>query len=115
MAEHLGEFETLTLLALLRLGDNGYGAAIRREIEERTGRDVALGAIYTTFDRMERKGYVTSRMGAPSAVRGGRRKKLYRLEPAGEAALSRSYQVMQRMTEGLESHLERLQESRGDA
>ena len=115
MAEHLGEFETLILLALLRLGDDGYGVAVRREIEERTGRNVSLGALYTTFERMERKGYVVSRVGAPSAVRGGRRKKFYRLEPPGASALSRSYGALRRMSDGLEAQIEHMRGSYSDA
>src|SRR5918999_5537588 len=70
----LGEFEQITLLALLRLEPEAYGASIQREIEARTGRAVLLGAVYTTLDRLERKGLVVSWMGAPTAERGGRRK-----------------------------------------
>lgn len=107
MADHLGEFEQLVMLALLRLDENAYGVTVREELAERAGRDVAMGALYTTFDRLEKKGLISSRLGEPTAVRGGRRKKLYRLEPAGQRALSRSWQTLSRMTEGLEATLHR--------
>lgn len=105
MRNHLGEFEQLVLLALLRLGDDAYGVTIHRELAEQADRDVALGALYTTLDRLEKKGLLASRLGESTAVRGGRRKKLFSLEVAGRAALSRSYQTLRRMTEGLEAVL----------
>ena len=107
MADHLGEFEQLVMLALLRLGEDGYGVTVHKELAERAGRDVAMGALYTTFDRLEKKGFISSRLGEPTPVRGGRRKKLYRLEPEGRRALSRSWATLSRMTEGLEAALQR--------
>jgi len=101
MGDSLGEFEQLILFALLRLGDDAYGVTIRQEIEKRTGRNVSSGAIYTALERMEVRGYVTSRMGEPTPERGGRRKKYYTLEAAGSKALSRSYDALQRMAKGL--------------
>ncbi|HZS46967.1 MAG TPA: helix-turn-helix transcriptional regulator [Blastocatellia bacterium] len=101
MSESLGEFEQLILFALLRLGDNAYGVTIRQEIENRTGRNISSGAVYTALDRMEGRGYVSSIMGEPTPERGGRRKKFYRLEAAGSRALSRSYDALQRMAKGL--------------
>lgn len=108
MNDHLGDLEQLILLALLRLDDNAYGVTIRQELDERAGRDVSLGAIYTTLERLERKGLVASRIGEPTAMRGGRRKKFYRLRPAGARALDRSYSALQRMSEGLETVFRRL-------
>ena len=101
MGDSLGEFEQLILFALLRLGEDAYGVTIRQEIEKRTGRNVSSGAIYTALERMEARGYVTSRMGDPTPERGGRRKKYYTLEAAGSKALSRSYDALQRMAKGL--------------
>lgn len=101
----LGEFEQITLLALLRLEPAAYGASIRREIEERAGRAVMLGAVYTTLDRLERKGLVSSWMGDPTPERGGRRKKLYRLEPAGAEALATSLRVVRQLAAGVERRL----------
>ena len=91
MSESLGRFEELILLALLRLGPDAYGLAMRREIEERTQRDVSTGALYTSLKRLEARGMVSSRMGEPTAERGGRRKKHYKLEAAGARALRSSY------------------------
>src|SRR5215470_9518015 len=86
----LGEFEQLLLLAVVRLGDEAYGVTIRREIESRTGREVAIGALYTALDRLERKGFVRSAMSAPTAERGGRSRRHFRIKPAGAAALRQS-------------------------
>ncbi len=97
----LGEFEQVALLALIRLGSDAYGARIRQEIAERAGRDVSLGAIYTTLERLERKGFVSSARGAPTPERGGRAKRFYKIEAPGERALQRSRETMDRMWEGL--------------
>jgi PadR family transcriptional regulator PadR len=93
----LGQFEELVLLALLRLQENAYGVPIRREIAVRTGRDVSVGALYTTLDRLERKGYVSSHMGDPTPERGGRAKRYFRIEAPGERALNHSRETVARM------------------
>src|SRR5471032_1177585 len=87
----LGDFEQLVLLALFRLGPDAYGATIRREIEQRTGRDLAMSAVYVTVDRLEAKGLVKSRIGDPVPERGGRRRKHVTLSPAGRRALQGAY------------------------
>lgn len=99
---YLGEFEQIVLLALRHLGPEAYGVTIRREIEARTGRKVSHGAIYPTLDRLEAKGYVSSSIGRPTAQRGGRSKKHFKLRPAGRAALERSRAMLAAMWEGLE-------------
>jgi DNA-binding PadR family transcriptional regulator len=104
----LGEFEQMVLFAILALGDDAYGAAIRREIEERAGREVSAGAVYTVLDRLERGGLVSSRVGAPTAQRGGRRRKHYELRPDGARSLHDTRARMARMAAGLESALARL-------
>ena len=106
-APPLGDFEQLTMLAVLRLKEDAYGAAIQREIEAQTGRVVSVNAIYTTLDRLETKGLLRSWAGAPTRERGGRRKKHYALEPQGLAAISQAYRTMRRMTSGFERLLER--------
>ena len=106
----LGELEHLILLSLLRLGDDAYGVAVRRDIEEHTGRDVATGALYTVLGRLETKGMVSAQVGEPTAERGGRRKKFYRLEVAGERALAASQLALRNMAAGLEGKLEALME-----
>jgi DNA-binding PadR family transcriptional regulator len=101
----LGDFEQLLLFALLRLKDDAYGVTIRREIEERAGRFVSAGAIYTALERLEAKGLVSSREGDSTPARGGRRKKYYQLEPAGASALRNAYAEIRRMADGIEGHL----------
>jgi PadR family transcriptional regulator PadR len=102
----LGDFEQLVLLGVLRLGEQAYGAAIRQEIHARSGRDVSINAVYTTLDRLERKGMLKSWVGDPTAVRGGRRRKFYALRAAGVTALRHSYRALTAMADGLEQHLE---------
>jgi len=108
MTPHLGEFEQLLLFALLRLEDDAYGVTIRREIERRTSRSVAVGAVYTALQRLEDRGLVSSRIGEPTAERGGRRKRYYRLEPAGARALAASYENLREMSKGLAPKLAQL-------
>ena len=99
----LGEFEHLLLLAVVRLGEGAYGVTMRREIEDRTGRLVTLGAIYPTMDRLEKKGLVSSRMSEPTNERGGRSRRYFRIEPAGLEALTVSRQVFEAMWDGVET------------
>lgn len=106
MTHALGEFEQLVLLALLRLGREAYGVAIRDEIEERTGRRVTVGAVYTTLLRLENKRLVATRLGEPTPQRGGRRKKYYRPLAAGRRELSASLDALRNMTRGLTPGLE---------
>ena len=101
MGHNLGEFEQLLLFALLRLGDDASGTSVMEEIEARTDRQVSAGAIYTGFERLARKGLVSSRFGPPSPKRGGKRRKLYTLGPAGAEALERSYKAIDRMADGM--------------
>ena len=97
----LGEFEQLVLLALVRLADEGYGVSIHAEIARRTRRQVSLAAVYKTLDRLEQKGFAASRLGDATRERGGRRKKHFRIQPAGRRALQHSLASIRRMTEGL--------------
>jgi PadR family transcriptional regulator, regulatory protein PadR len=100
--EPLGEFEQLVLMAILRVGENAYGMRIHQEIENRGKRHCSYGALYTTLDRLEEKGYVSSRLGEPTAERGGRAKKYFQLKALGQAALSQSYGATKRMAKGIE-------------
>lgn len=104
----LGDFEQLVLLGVLRLesGEASYGAAIRQEIHARSGRDVSINAVYTTLDRLERKGFLESWVGDPTPQRGGRRRKFYALRPAGIAALRQAYRAFIAMADGLQRRLE---------
>jgi DNA-binding PadR family transcriptional regulator len=83
----LGRFDHLLLLAVMRLGDAAYGMTIRRELAAHTGREIAVGAIYTALARLETRGYVRSHLGDPTPERGGRAKRFYRVLPAGEKAV----------------------------
>ena len=98
---HLSEFEMLLLLALQRLGDDAYGVTARREIEDRTGKTVSVGAVYTALDRMQRRGYVSSFAGASTPKRGGRAKRHYRVEAPGQRALERTFAALSAMADGL--------------
>jgi PadR family transcriptional regulator PadR len=102
----LGEFEQAVLFALLRLGPDAYGATIRREIEERTGRELSISATYVTLERLETKGLLRSWVGEPTAERGGRRRKHFALKPAGRKALAHAYRSFKVMVEGLEDQIE---------
>ncbi len=85
---YLGQFEEYVLLAVMRLGTNAYGVTIRQAVDEATGRTNSIGAIYTTLERLEQKGFVSSRHGEPTAERGGRAKRYFKLEGAGIQALN---------------------------
>jgi PadR family transcriptional regulator, regulatory protein PadR len=99
---NLGEFEQIVLLAILRLGDDAYGVSIREEIGLRTGRSTTPGALYTTLDRLEHKGLVSSRLGEPTPERGGRAKRYYAVSAAGAAAVERAQRSYQSLLEGLQ-------------
>jgi DNA-binding PadR family transcriptional regulator len=101
----LGEFEQLVLLAVLQSGAEAYGVPVWREIGTRTGREVSLAAVYKTLDRLESKGFVASTVGAPTAARGGRSKRVYRVTEAGLRLLRASLVSLARMTEGLQEVL----------
>lgn len=97
----LGEFEHLVLLAVLRQEPDGYGASIRQELEERTGRQTSVGALYSTLDRLAGKGMVAARTGVPTPERGGRAKRHFSVTPPGHAALRESRRQLEAMWEGL--------------
>lgn len=98
---HLGEFEHLVLLAVARLGEDGYGMSVRQEIEKRSGRDVSIGAVYATLDRLEKKSLVETREGSPSPMRGGKSKRHFSLSPTGVTALRDARALLDRMWDGL--------------
>jgi len=100
--DYLGEFEHIVILALVRLADRAYGVTVRREIEARTGREVSIGAIYATLDRLEAKGYVRSQLGEPTPERGGRSKRFFHVTAKGMSAVNRTHRAIQSMTQGLD-------------
>ena len=103
----LGELEQVVMLAALRLGDEGYGVAVQEAIHKATGRDLTLGTIHKTLVRLEAKGMLASRMGDSAPYRGGRRKRHYKVTPAGLKLLRASINALRRMAAGLAVGLER--------
>jgi DNA-binding PadR family transcriptional regulator len=103
---YLGEFEQIVLLAILRLGEDAYAIPIREEIRERTGRDVARGALYTALERLEAKRCVRSRMSAPLPERGGRSRRYFTVTPAGLAALRAARRSLLNLWQGVEGLIE---------
>ena len=101
----LGSLEQIVLLALVQLGDDAYGMTVRREIEARTGRNVSIGAIYATLERLEGKGLVSSFTGDPTPERGGRAKRYYALRPRAVDALKESRRALVALWSGLEAVL----------
>ena len=97
----MGEFEQLVLLALLRLDNDAYGMEVREEIEKRTGREISYGAVYTTLDRLEQKGYVAHRVGEATPERGGRARKYFRALPEGREALRAARHALTVMWDGV--------------
>jgi PadR family transcriptional regulator PadR len=106
MAETLGSFEQAVLLAIVRLGDGAYGRAILSDVSERLRRDVSVGAVHATLERLEAKGMVRSWMGEGTAVRGGRAKRYFQVRPAGIAALNETRAAMIGLWHGLAWPLE---------
>jgi PadR family transcriptional regulator PadR len=92
-----GSFEQLVLLAVLRLGEGAYGMTVRRELEMRTGQPVSLGAVYTTLERLESKGYLGSRAAAGGPEREGRARRFFHVEASGVEALRRALDLLDRM------------------
>src|SRR5580700_7717990 len=98
MVVMLGEFEYLLLTAAARLGEDAYGAAMRQEIEVATGRRCSIGALYTTLDRLEAKGFLKTWMGDPTPKRGGRPKRMVRVTAEGAQAAAAFYAAVTRVS-----------------
>jgi DNA-binding PadR family transcriptional regulator len=96
----LGEFEIYVMLAVSGLAPEAYGVRIRQAIEDRTGRDIAIGAVYATLGRLEEKGLVAHAVSAPQPVQGGRARKCFRVTAAGARALEHSTSMLERMMAG---------------
>jgi PadR family transcriptional regulator PadR len=97
----LGEFEYLILSSATRLREDAYGAAIRHEIEDATKRRCSIGALYTTLDRLEAKGFIRTRMGDPTPQRGGRPKRMVSVTAKGIRAASDFYATVTRVSRGV--------------
>mgnify|MGYP003652449503 CR=1 FL=1 len=104
--DYLSDFEQLVLLSVLRLGDDAYGGAIRRDLEEAAHRSVSVASIYVALSRLEQRGLARSWMSDPTPVRGGKAKKHYALEPDGVRALREGKATLERMWSGVGDALE---------
>jgi PadR family transcriptional regulator PadR len=98
---YLGEFEEILLLAVFRLKDDAYGVSLRRFIEEETGRSTSIGSVYTTLERLEHKGYISSWQGEATPERGGRAKRYFKIESPGVRALHETRTIRAKMWAGV--------------
>ena len=99
--DYLGQFELMVLLAILQAGEDAYGVPIARQIEETTGKEVALGSIYAALERLEEKGLVTSSMGDPTPERGGRAKRYFRVTGKGVREAREAQRTLKKLWRGL--------------
>ena len=97
----LGEFEQIVLLACMQLGNNAYGASLRQLLHDEIRRDVAIGALYSTLERLEKKGMVTSKFGEATAERGGKPKRFFEVTAKGQTALKRAREAMNTLWQGI--------------
>lgn len=97
----LGSLEHIVMLAVMRLGPDAYGMTVRREIENATGRDISIGAVYATLVRLESKGFISSRAGEPTAERGGRAKRYFHATAEGASALHTTHEIILKLSRGL--------------
>lgn len=88
MKGYLGEFEELVLLTIANLGEEAYGLALIRDINERAKRNLSMGAMHSTLTRLEEKGFVTSYLGEPTKARGGRKKRYFELTSLAKSSLT---------------------------
>jgi DNA-binding PadR family transcriptional regulator len=99
--EALGNFELMVLLAILRVGEDAYGVPIAHELEESSGKDVLMGSVYAALDRLETKGFVSSRLGDPTPERGGRAKKFFKVTARGLREARDAQRALTRLWRGL--------------
>jgi PadR family transcriptional regulator PadR len=98
---YIGNFELMVMLVLLRLGEGAYGVPISQELEQQSGRDVALGSVYATLERLEEKGLVSSNLGEPTPERGGRAKRYFSLTRKGLREVRETRRTLIRLWRGL--------------
>ncbi len=99
--ESLGNFELLVLLAILRVGDDAYGVPISLEIEQTTGRNVAAASVYAALERLQNRGLIASKLGEPTAERGGRAKRYYRVTAKGVREVRDAQRTLLKMWSGI--------------
>jgi PadR family transcriptional regulator, regulatory protein PadR len=98
---YLGGFELMVMLALMRLGEDAYGVPVSREIEDRSGREVALGSVYAALERLEEKGFVTSQLGDSTPERGGRAKRHFHVTGKGLREIGETHRTLKKLWQGL--------------
>ena len=98
---YLGQFEFMTLVAMMRLEDDAYGVAIGREIESASGREVALASLYQTLSRLEANGLVESRRGEPTPERGGRAKTYFKITAKGSSEVRDTRRTLMKLWNGV--------------
>ena len=98
---HLSDFVFFVMLVLLRLGEEAYGVPIAREIEEQTGREVKLGSVYASLERLEEKGFVASKLGEPTQERGGRAKRYFHVTKQGMHKVRETRQALTRLWQNI--------------
>lgn len=99
--DYLGNFELMVMLAVVRLGEEAYGVPISREIEERSGHEVALGSVYATLERLEEKGLVSSKLGESTPERGGRAKRYFRVTLQGLREIRGTLRALKKLCQGV--------------
>jgi len=99
----IGEFEEIVLLTVAILCEKAYGISIKQEIETRLGRKVSVGAMRTALDRLEKKGFLKSEFGEATAKRGGKRKRFFKVTPAGKKALDENMETRRKLWEAIPS------------
>lgn len=102
--KYLTRAEEMLLLATWRLQDNAYGVTIQRQLKEVTGKTWAFGALFVSLDRLVKKGYLTTYLSEPTAKRGGRRKRMYRVTPNGLRALQQTRELAKALWAGIGEH-----------
>jgi PadR family transcriptional regulator PadR len=103
---YLGEFEQMLLLAMMQLGEDAYGVRLSQILEEQVGRRVSRGSVYVTLDRMEDKGWISSKVSEARPERGGRPRRIVAMTPAGVEQLKRSRGALLTLWTGLEEALD---------
>lgn len=101
MENTIGKFEMELLLAVWNLGNRAYGISIADRLRDRTGASPTIGKLYSTLDRLDRKGFLDHRMGEPTQERGGRRKKYFKISGAGQAVAAAAFARVTALAEGL--------------
>lgn len=96
-SNYIGEFEELVLLAILNQGENAYGVTVLEALEDATNRSITIGSLYTTLSRLEEKGLVRSWVGEPTAERGGRAKRHYKVNSSAQSLLREVQTARQRL------------------